>query len=145
MIDEAYVQEPAVPDVAEYCDLRTRCGLSPKRAGAASKGLPNSLFSTVIRREGALVAMGRVVGDGGCNFEVVDVAVHPDHQRRGLGTRIMRAIREWLDDNAPETAYVSLIADHHSPKLYSKFGFEPTTPRSIGMAYSVRRRDPGSK
>ncbi len=142
-MDDAYLQSPEVPEVAEYCDLRTRCGLSPKRTEAAAEGLPNSLFSTVIRRDGNLVAMGRIVGDGGCNFEVVDVAVHPDHQRTGLGTRIMQAIRDWLDENAPATAYVSLIADHHSPKLYSKFGFQPTTPKSIGMAYSVKPHDPG--
>ena len=142
MIHEAYLQKPDVPGVAEYCDLRTRCSLSPKSAEAAARGLPNSLFSTVIRREGTLVAMGRVIGDGGCNFEVVDIAVHPDHQRRGLGTRIMRAIKDYLDEHAPESAYITLIADHHSPKLYSKFGFEPVTPKSIGMAYSQGKPDP---
>jgi GNAT superfamily N-acetyltransferase len=134
-----YVQSTDLPGVLEYCRLRDRCALSPKTAEAAELGLPNSLFSTTIRLDGEIIAMGRVVGDGGCNFEVVDVAVHPDHQQQGLGTRIMQAIKDWLDDNAPETAYVSLIADHHSPKLHSKFDFEPTTPKSIGMAYVVRR------
>lgn len=38
---------------------------------------------------------------------------------------------------SPKTAYVSLIADHHSPTLYSKFGFKPTAPVSIGMAFKV--------
>jgi ribosomal protein S18 acetylase RimI-like enzyme len=79
--------------------------------------------------------MARVVGDGGCNFEVVDVAVHPDYQRQRLGTRLMSAITKYLQSNAPASAYVCLIADHHSPALYSKFGFKPTAPISIGMAY----------
>ena len=130
------VQRSEIPDVTEYCRLRERCALSPKTAEAAERGLPNSLFSTTIRLEGELVTMARIVGDGGCNFEVVDVAVHPDHQRKGLGTGIMRALEVWLDEHASESAYVSLIADHHSLKLYSTFGFEPTTPKSIGMAYS---------
>ncbi len=142
MIDEAYLQRLEVPDVAEYCALRSLCELSPKSTEAAANGLPNSLFSTTIRHEGRLVAMGRVVGDGGCNFEVVDIAVHPDHQRRGLGTRIMRAIKDYIDEQAPESAYITLIADHHSPALYSKFGFEPVTPKSIGMAYRQRKPDP---
>jgi GNAT superfamily N-acetyltransferase len=137
---DPYVQSTDLPGVHEYCRLRDHCALSPKTADAAEVGLPNSLFSTTIRLDGELIAMGRIVGDGGCNFEVVDVAVHPDHQRQGLGTRIMQAIKDWLDENAPETAYVSLIADYHSPRLYSRFGFESTTPKSIGMAYVVERR-----
>ena len=142
---DSYIHRPERPSCEEYRRLRDLCALSPKTAEAAALGLPNSLFSITIRLDGDLVAMGRVVGDGGCNFEVVDVAVHPDHQRKGLGTEVMQAIKAWLDANAPESAYVSLIADHHSPKLYSKFGFEPTTPKSIGMAYSVRRSGSGDK
>jgi ribosomal protein S18 acetylase RimI-like enzyme len=102
--------------------------------------LPNSLFATTIRDQSKLIAMGRVVGDGACNFEIVDVAVHPDYQRRGLGGRIMSAVMDYIHEHAPESAYVSLIADDHAPALYSKFGFEPTAPVSIGMAYKVRSR-----
>lgn len=105
-----------------------------RTTAAAAKGLPNSLFATTIRDQGRLIAMGRVIGDGGCNFEIVDIAVHPDYQRKGLGSLVLSAIMSYLDDVAPESAYVSLIADHQSPRLYSKFGFEPTASVSIGMA-----------
>jgi ribosomal protein S18 acetylase RimI-like enzyme len=140
---DSYEQRPEIPAVEEYRQLRVVCGLSPKSAEAASRGLPNSLFATAIRDRGTLIAMGRVVGDGGCNYEVVDVAVHPDYQRQGLGSRIMAAVMAWIEEHAPESAYVSLIADHHSPALYSKFGFEPTAPVSIGMAYKVRSSSRG--
>lgn len=131
-------QRSACPQVDEYRKLRVDCGLSPKSAQAAERGLPNSLFATTIRDGERLVAMGRVIGDGGCNLEIVDVAVHPDYQRRGLGSRVMAALMDWIGKNAPRTAYVSLIADDHSPALYSKFGFEPTTPGSIGMGLMLR-------
>ncbi len=127
-----------LPSADEYRSLREICGLSPKTAEAAARGLPNSLYCALLRDGERLVAMGRVIGDGGCNFEVVDVAVHPDYQRRGLGGQIMQAVSAWLTDNAPTSAYVSLIADHHSPALYSKYGFKPTAPVSIGMGYKVR-------
>lgn len=32
--------------------------------------------------------------------------------------------------------YVSLIADGQAQDLYAQFGFIPTAPRSVGMAYS---------
>lgn len=136
-----YDQRQELPAADEYRRLRVLCGLSPKSADAAARGLPNSLFATTIRDRDELVAMGRVVGDGGCNYEVVDIAVHPDYQRQGLGKRVMSAIMAFIHEHAPDTAYVSLIADDHAPALYSRFGFEPTAPASIGMAYRVRRGD----
>ncbi|MEM9315078.1 MAG: GNAT family N-acetyltransferase [Pseudomonadota bacterium] len=134
-------QRAETPRAAEYRQLRVLCGLSPRSEEAAARGLPRSLYCTTIRDGERLIAMARVVGDGGCNFEVVDVAVHPDYQKRGLGTRLMSAVSEYIRANAPESAYVCLIADHHSPALYSKFGFKPTAPVSIGMAYKVTGRD----
>ncbi len=130
-------QKDEVPAIQEFQQLRLDCGLSARSDQAAALGLPNSLFSTTVRDGERLIAMGRVVGDGGCNFEVVDIAVHPDFQRQGIAQQIMAAIMDYLQANAPESAYVSLIADHHSPALYSKFGFKPTAPNSIGMAFKV--------
>ncbi len=135
----SYLQKEETPQADEYMQLRVLCGLSPRSAEAAARGLPRSLFCTTIRDGERLIAMARVVGDGGCNFEVVDVAVHPDYQKRRLGTRVMSAVTEYIQNNAPESAYVCLIADHHSPALYSKFGFKPTAPVSIGMGYNVTR------
>jgi len=126
-----------LPAVGEYRTLRLKAGLSAKTEQAAAQGLPNSLFGVCVRREGELIGMGRVIGDAGCNFEVVDIAVHPDHQRQGLGMKIMRSIMTYLEQNAPASAYVSLIADHGAPALYARFGFELTAPASVGMAIKM--------
>ncbi|MGE1080630.1 GNAT family N-acetyltransferase, partial [Bacillus subtilis] len=76
-------------------------------------------------------------GDGGCFFQVVDIAVKPEHQGRGLGKAIMNALMEHVKSEFPASAYVSLIADVPANKLYEKFGFKETAPRSLGMAYRV--------
>jgi ribosomal protein S18 acetylase RimI-like enzyme len=130
-------QKAEIPTAEEFQQLRLDCGLSAKSDQAAAMGLPNSLFATSIRQGDRLIAMGRVVGDGGCNFEVVDIAVHPQFQRQGVAQLVMESIMNFINDNAPDSAYVSLIADDHSPALYSKFGFEPTAPASIGMALKI--------
>ena len=140
-INSDLVLSEELPRADEYRELRRAAGLSTKTREAAERGLPNSLFAAIIRRNRDLVAMGRVVGDGGCNFEIVDMAVHPDYQRQGLGTKIMGAIMAYIETTAPASAYVSLIADDHSPALYKKFGFKPTTPRSIGMALRIENDD----
>lgn len=126
-----------IPGASEYRRLREIAGLSPKSATAAEAGLPNSLFAVCIRDGAALIGMGRVVGDGGLNFDVVDVAVHPDYQRQGLGTLIMQSLMEFIDATAPDSAYISLLADEGAPKLYRRFGFEFTAPTTVGMAFKV--------
>jgi ribosomal protein S18 acetylase RimI-like enzyme len=134
-----FSQKNETPSVDEFQQLRIDCGLSPKSKRAAEQGLPNSLFATTVRQGDRLIAMGRVVGDGGCNFELVDIAVHPQFQRQGIAQNVMAAIMSYLDTAAPDSAYVSLIADHHSPALYAKYGFKPTAPNSIGMGYIVKK------
>jgi ribosomal protein S18 acetylase RimI-like enzyme len=83
--------------------------------------------------------MGRVIGDGGCFFQITDIAVLPEHQGRGLGKRIMATLMEHVQNSLPATAYVSLIADVPANKLYELYGFKETAPRSVGMSYVVRK------
>lgn len=124
--------EERLPTVDEYRMLRKKAGLSPKSGEAARRGLPNTLYSVVVETEdGEAVGMGRVVGDGGCFYHIVDFAVLPAHQGLGLGRRILKRILRYLKETGPDTAYVSLIAD--VPEFYEKFGFEKCAPEGEGM------------
>ena len=137
------------PDAETYCALRTAAGMSPKTLDAACRGLPNTLYGVHLRRgalrqdqgDGAeIVGMGRIIGDNGCFFVVVDIAVLPEYQGRGLGKRIMAALDAWLSANVPASAYVSLAADGDAKYLYEKFGFVETTPVTVNMEYIAPRR-----
>ncbi|SDW45401.1 Acetyltransferase (GNAT) domain-containing protein [Marininema mesophilum] len=123
-----------VPPIEGYLHLRKVAGLSEKEWAAAEIGLANSLFAVCAYTEGdKLIGMARIVGDGGLNFEVVDVAVDPNYQRRGIASALMTEVINYLDTHAPKSAYVSLIGDLPGQRLYQKFGFRDTAP-SIGMA-----------
>ena len=108
---------------------------------AAERGLPGTLFAVCVREGERLIGMGRVVGDGGLNYDIVDMAVHPEFQRRGIGYQIMELLMRYIHGHAPDSAYVSLLADDGAPALYEKFGFEFTAPRTVGMALNVRKSD----
>jgi GNAT superfamily N-acetyltransferase len=135
-LQAGYALIAEVPSSEDYRRLRISAGMSPKSEAAAA-GLPNSLFGVVVRHEGRVVGMGRLIGDGGLFFQVVDIAVAPAHQGRGLGKAIVGAIVAHVRRTAPASAYVSLIADGEAHRLYAQFGFEPTAPRAIGMAFTV--------
>ncbi|MEK5468296.1 GNAT family N-acetyltransferase [Paenibacillus sp. FSL P2-0089] len=121
-----------LPSVEDYIALRQEAGLSPMSIEGAAVGLPNSAFAVTVYAGDLLVGMGRVIGDGGCFFQVTDIAVKPSFQGRGLGKTIMGEIRAFLD-SVPEKAYISLIADGEAAKLYAKYGFAPVMPASQGM------------
>lgn len=125
------------PGIDEYRRLRSAAGLSARSAEAGTRGLANTLFGVSLVDADRTVGMGRIIGDSGCFFVVVDIAVQPEYQGRGLGKRIMAALDAWLRANAPVSANVSLFADGKARQLYAKYGFVETGPVSAGMDYSV--------
>ena len=134
-----YELKGEIPSVKDYIDIRLKAGLSRKSEEAASLGLPNSIYSVVVYNESQPVGIGRIIGDGGCFFEVTDMAVLPEHQKKGVGRIMMEALVNHLHKNAPKTAYVSLMADHGTPNFYAKFGFTfSEMPNSSGMYMRIK-------
>lgn len=121
------------PGVSDYLKLRDLAGMSPRSEEGAAIGLANSLFAVSLHDEKGLAGMGRIIGDGGCVMQVVDIVVRPDLQGRGLGKTIMGEIMGFLERHAPPLTYVSLIADVPADKLYRQFGFEYAAPGGHGM------------
>ncbi len=130
----SYELRTEIPAVNDYIEIRLKAGLSRKSEEAATVGLKNSIFGVVVYFNNVPIGIGRIIGDGGCFFEITDMAVLPEHQHKGVGTLIMNALVAWLLENAPVTAYVSLMADHGAPEFYAKFGFtKAELPKSSGM------------
>lgn len=126
------------PSVETYRALRSGSGLSGKTIEAAERGLPRTLFAVQILDGATPIGMGRVIGDGGCFYQVVDIAVLKEHQGKGIGKMIMAEIVEYIETSVPESGYVSLIADGNAQNLYAQFGFVQTAPSSVGMAFKRR-------
>jgi ribosomal protein S18 acetylase RimI-like enzyme len=123
------------PSTADYLALRLRSGLSPKTEAQATPALRGSwcAYHVVHEESGATVGMGRVISDGGWYFHIIDVAVLPEHQRKGLGDLLMGAIMERIRKEAGPGAYVNLLADPPGRSLYRKHGFFETAPGEVGM------------
>lgn len=135
----SYILKHQLPSVREYIDIRLAAGLSRKSEQAAEIGLKNSIFGVMVFLEDRPVGIGRIIGDGGCFFEITDMAVLPEHQKKGIGKMIMDALVNWLNRNAPSTAYVSLMADHGTPNFYARFGFTMAElPKSSGMYMRIK-------
>jgi ribosomal protein S18 acetylase RimI-like enzyme len=150
MSDSEYIILEGIPKPQVYHDLRKLSGMTPPPMHAVSKALANSFVGflayermhmtneTTPGADQEPVAMGRLLGDCSLFLLLCDVAVHPDHQRKGLGKRIMQSLVDYVDKHAPE-AYVSLVAEPVAQKLYPRYGFKDVQP-SIGMYRMIRDR-----
>jgi GNAT superfamily N-acetyltransferase len=124
--------------MADYLRLREASGLSPKTEAQAAAAIAGAWAAAhVVDADGAVVGMGRVLGDGGWYFHVIDMAVVPEHQRRGIGDAILTALLDRIRADAPPGAYVNLLADPPGRRLYARHGFVETAPGSIGMARTL--------
>ena len=135
-----YSLHDGAPPTTEYLELRIRAGLSPKTKDQAAAAISGSWAACHVVHDAGncSVAMGRVIGDGGWYFHIVDMAVLPEHQRRGLGGAVLRHLLEQINERAPRDAYVSLLADEPGRRLYARYGFAESAPDSVGMVLKLR-------
>ena len=68
----------------------------------------------------SLIGAARALTDFEYHATIYDVAVHPRHQRRGVGTRMMHELLSSL-----QVWRVLLVADQGVRPFYSRLGFEP--------------------
>ena len=67
-----------------------------------------------------LVGAARALSDLEYHATIYDVAVHPDYQRRGIGTRLMNELLQQLP-----VWRVLLVAEDEVRAFYQRLGFEP--------------------
>jgi GNAT superfamily N-acetyltransferase len=135
-VDDDYLLVETAPAVPDYLRLRQESGLTPRTADQARLALAGTWAACHITHQPSdeIVAMGRLIGDGGWYFHVVDMAVLPAHQRRGLGHGVLTWLLDRIRQEAPADAFVSLMADPPGRALYAAHGFTEDRDASIGMA-----------
>jgi GNAT superfamily N-acetyltransferase len=135
-VPDGYTLHTGPPSVDDYLRLRSDSGLSPKTRAQADAGIAGAWAAVHVVEEatGETVGMGRVLGDGGWYFHIVDMAVLPSHQRRGLGDAILSWLVDRIRTDAPSGAWITLFADPPGRRLYERHGFAETAPGSVGMA-----------
>jgi GNAT superfamily N-acetyltransferase len=108
-------------DFNELAHLYRVAPLGSKSPEALATVFGNSMFACFVYCGGALMGAGRALADGVDCAYIGDVAVHPDHQGRGLGSGIMRR----LVGLARGHKKIILYARPGTEAFYDGFGFLP--------------------
>lgn len=126
-----YRLERSIPSTAEYRNLRKSAGLTPVTEAQAARVASGSWYGCHItyrdhdEGEPRAVAMGRIIGDGGWYFHIADMATLPEHQRKGLGSFVLKHLLAYIRENSPDdgSPLINLFADPPGRKLYQNNGF----------------------
>ena len=111
---------------AEILDLYARVGWTNYTADPQMLrcAYENSLLVLGAYEAEKLIGIIRAVGDGASIVYVQDIIVHPDFQRRGIGTQLMRAMLKLLEQKGYAQASLAVQKDNYALRLYRKLGFE---------------------
>ena len=112
------------PIVGEFLELHQACGLGRRNAAAAAKGLSGSLYCVTAKSGVRLVAMGRIVGDGGMAATLVDLLVAPDMRGQGIGRELVERLVAWCHEELPRSCVITAIPQPGSYSVYKSAGFE---------------------
>ena len=125
------------PDVETYLALKRAVGWPIPDPGVAAAALANTRWGFVVEKDGETIGTATVNGDGLLYFYIQDVMVHPDHQRRGLGTRLLDVVMEHIGRVAADKAYVALFAAKGLEPFYARYGFvaRPNDDFGAGMFF----------
>lgn len=124
--------------IAEYRRLAESVGWPVSQPDQIlQKKLDATLFIAVAEQvvTGEAIGFALVLGDGLSFFYIKDVMVHPDWQRRQVGSSIMREVKRWLEANAPDGALVGLFTSDNLAPFYQQTGFG----QAFGMIQVINR------
>jgi GNAT superfamily N-acetyltransferase len=117
---------------------REVCALTLSHGGNAEVGWwdrirPHSLgWATAHLSDGAAVAFVNVAWDGGDHAFLLDTKTRPDHQRRGIATRLVGLAAHHAKLAGCEWLHVD-FDDHLADFYFGACGFRPTTAGLIHL------------
>lgn len=126
-----------LPSAEDYNRLRKAVGWVTYDVPVIELSLPKSLYCVCAMLNDRIVGMARVVGDGGLVFYIQDVIVEPEHQRRGIGTRLMDRIMDYLRSNASNNSMIGLMSARGKEPFYEKYGFTVRPNGRLGAGMQI--------
>jgi len=119
MDDYSWITDASGVDFGELSELYRIAPLGHKPPDALATVFGNSMFVCFVYAGDVLVGAGRALADGLDCAYIADVAVHPDHQGRGLGKAIIRRLVALADGHKK----IILYANPGTEGFYRGLGF----------------------
>jgi ribosomal protein S18 acetylase RimI-like enzyme len=95
-------------------------GLDGREGDKIRRAFENSTTVCFVWDDNRLIGCARALSDFEYHATIYDVAIHPEYQRRGIGSQLMREMLSRLP-----VWRVLLVADGDAARFYGRLGFKP--------------------
>ncbi len=122
----------APPEPAELAALYGGTGWGELTEEVAARALAGSWAVCSARTaDGALVGVGRLLGDGALHAFVTELVVRADHRGRGVGGEVLDRLVTWSRERGVHD--VQLFAARGRVPFYERHGFRARPAEAAGM------------
>ena len=115
------VRKPTPTFLDALSRLMESVGMRRRKPRQMAKAIRHSILAVAAYTDGRLAGFGRLISDRTYYGSLWDIAVSPDSQRRGIGTRIVGALME--EAQRRRLIMVGLVTDSINDSFYARFGF----------------------
>ncbi len=124
----------------DFIRLRVTAGFADVPVEHARKALQNGLINVSALKDGELVGMGRLVGDGAMYWYLQEIVVLPEYQGMGIGTMIVNHLVDYAVKNSSTGTFTTIggVSARGKEGFYQKLGFE-VIPNGIKKMIEIRR------
>jgi GNAT superfamily N-acetyltransferase len=119
------------PTVAQLAPLWQAAWGDPLAPDYAGKILKRSLAHVGAFDDDRLVGLVNVAWDGGVHAFLLDTTVHPEFQRQGIATSMVRQATDLARERGAEWLHVDY--EPHLERFYRGCGFRPTAAGLISL------------
>ncbi len=110
----------------DFIRLRATTGFADIPVEHARKALRNGLINVSAIKDGELIGMGRLVGDGAMYWYLQEIVVLPEYQGMGIGTMIVNHLVNYAVNNSSTGSFTTIggVSAKGKEGFYQKLGFE---------------------
>ena len=126
----------ALPHINDYWDLFSTTGWNEQykfNRDDLEKAIKNSCYAISVYDVSKLIGFGRVISDGIHHAFIVDLIIHPDYQRKRIGSSLLDRLTKKCKEH--KIRDIQLFAAKDKDAFYKKSNFEKRPENAPGMQY----------
>ena len=122
----------------EHMALWESAGWGSHDRELVENSLCGSYATFAVRDGGRIIAMARLIGDGGMAFFLKDLVVSPYYQGKGIGRELLAHIEDFIRGELKEGwwSYLQLMSAKDKEEFYLKCGYKAHPHEHSGAGFT---------